>query len=82
MEILGDKLLEIREEYQKLKQGPIKTGSSYVKLQVRCYAIETQVDAIDLHKITDTVQRQLLHSLRKLMLQRLSDMEICLKKRY
>lgn len=79
---MASELMKIREEYNLLKKNGVKTGSPYSKLQVRCYSIERELDAIKLHQVIDNTRRQELHRLRKLMLLRLGEMETSLKKRY
>ena len=82
MEAMACELLQIREEYLQLKKSGEKTKDHYAKLQVRCYEIEKNLDAIELRQISDQDQKRGLHCIRKLMLRRLSDMETNLKKRY
>lgn len=75
-------ILQIRKEYLQLKKKGEKAKSPYAKLQVRCYEIENNLDAIELHQIRDQDRKKGLHRVRKLMLLRLGDMETNLKKRY
>lgn len=82
MEAMACEILQIREEYLQLKKSGESPKSSYAKLQVRCYKIEQNLDAIELHQISDQDRKKGLHCVRKLMLLRLSDMETNLKKRY
>lgn len=82
MEAMACELLQIREEYRQLKKSVDSLKSSYADLQVRCYKIEQNLDAIKIHLIKDQDRKKGLHRIRKLMLLRLSDMETNLKNRY